>query len=317
MPIALTGNSIVSLRGGLDIYSIMGIGGKRNWNDVINKVYMLNLKSGKWTEVKPVPGVAGRLGASAIVAKGKIYLFGGFTVDGHDSEYIVSDVNAFLPGEGRWFRGADIPTPVAGAVVGVDHDRYIYLIGGGAKTGPVNNAQVYDVQENTWSQATPFPGTPVYGASGALDDGTIVYVDGAKKNSNGGSVYVSSDECWMGKIDRKDPNKIEWSKLPAHPGPARFGIVTGLVGHKILFIGGTTIPHNFKGLDADGKPAPLSPFTFEFDLHGNKWATITEDTEDVRADVQGIASTPIGLLSFGGTLSNQALSARVLVVSKK
>ena len=48
-----------------------------------------------------------------------------------------------------------------------------------------------------------------------------------RKTRPAGNPYVVSDECWMGKIDHKDPNKIEWSKLPAHPGPGRFGIVAG------------------------------------------------------------------------------------------
>jgi N-acetylneuraminic acid mutarotase len=317
MPAAVTGNAVAALRGGLDVYSLMGIGGKRNWNDVTNKVYVLNLKSGKWTESKPVPGVAGRLGASAISAKGRIYLFGGYVVDGTNTEITVGDVNAFLGDEHRWYRGEDIPVPVDSAVIGVDHDRYIYVVGGRAKGGPVNNVQVYDLQANTWSQATPLPGTPVFGHAGGVADGAIVYVDGGKKNSPGGSVYVASDECWMGKIDRKDPNKVEWSKLPAHPGPGRFGIVAGVEGHKIVFSGGTTAPHNFKGLDADGKPAELSPVSFSFDVHGNRWETMDEDTFDVRADTRGIANTPIGPLILGGTLANQALSARVLMLVKK
>ena len=68
------------------------------------------------------------------------------------------------------------------AVIGVTHDRYIYLVGGSSKNGPVNNVQVYDAEKNTWSQATAFPGTPVFGHAGGLTDDTIVYVDGAKKD---------------------------------------------------------------------------------------------------------------------------------------
>ena len=152
-----------------------------------------------------------------------------------------------------------------------------------------------------------------------MADDTIVYVDGAKKNPAAGNPYVASDECWMGKIDHKDPNKIEWSKLPAHPGPGRFGIVAGAGDqeHKILFSGGTTTLHNFKGLDSDGKLAEISPVTFAFELHGNRWETITEDTFDVRTDGRGILSTPLGPLILGGMLKNGAVSARVLALPKK
>jgi len=84
-----------------------------------------------------------------------------------------------------------------------------------------------------------------------------------------------------------------------------------------MFSGGTLVPHNFKGLDADGKPAQLSPVTFVYELHGNRWDTVTQDTFDVRADSRGILFTPLGPFVLGGTLSNSAVSARVLVLPKK
>ncbi len=230
----------------------------------------------------------------------------------------IGDVNSYLADAKRWYRAEDMPVPVDSAVIGVTHDRYIYLIGGRSKNGPVNNVQVYDIEKNAWSQATPFPGTPVFGHAGGLTDETIVYVDGAKKNTGEGAPFVASDECWIGHIDHKDPNKIEWSKLPAHPGPGRFGIVAGVGdGHKILFSGGTALPHNYKGLDFEGKPADISPVSFEYELHGNKWATLAEDTFDVRTDSRGILITPIGTMILGGMVSNHAVTARAMLLTKR
>jgi N-acetylneuraminic acid mutarotase len=315
MPTAVTSNAVAALKGGLEVYSIMGVGTKKTWDDVTNKMFVLRFKSGKWTEARAVPGVAGRLGASAAAAKGQIFVFGGYTVDAQGSEFTLADANAFVPEDQRWYRAEDIPVPVDSAVIGVTHDRYIYLIGGRSKAGPVNNVQVYDAEKNAWSQATAFPGTPVYGHAGGLTDETIVFADGAKKDPAG--KYVVSDECWMGKIDHKDPNKIEWSKLPAHPGPGRFGIVGGGGDHRILFSGGTTDVHNYKFLDEHGKTAEISPVTFAFEVHGNRWETITQDTYDVRADAREIVFTPLGPIIVGGTLKNSAVSARVLIVPKK
>lgn len=318
MPSAVTSNAVAELKSGLEVYSLMGIGAKKTWDDVSNKMFTLSLKSGKWVEGRPVPGVAGRVGASAVGAKGQVFVFGGYVIDGQGNEFTVGDVNSYLPEDHRWYRAADIPVPVDDAVIGVTHDRYVYLIGGKSKNGPVNNVQVYDAERNAWSQATPFPGPPVFGHAGGTSDETIVYVDGAKKDPASGH-YVNSEESWMGKIDHKDPNKIEWSKLPAHPGPGHFGIVAGGSDHehRILFSGGTLVPHNFKGLADDGKPAELSPVTFAFDLHGNRWETLTQDTYDVRADGRGVLFTPLGPLILGGTLKNFAVSARVLDLPKK
>ena len=324
MPAPLANNAVVVVRNGIEIYSLMGVGPKRTWDDITNKMYILRLSSKKWVEGRPVPGVAGRLGASGIAARGQIYLFGGFVVDGQGNEITVGDVNSYRPDDHRWYRAADIPVPVDSAVIGVYRDRYIYLVGGKSKNGPVNSVQVYDAEKNTWSQATAFPGTPVFGHAGGIAEDAIVFVDGAKvdpdkKDSAAANAFLASDECWLGKIDHKDPNKIEWTKLPPHPGAARFGIFGGAgeKEHRILFSGGTATPHNFKGEGPDGKLGRISPVTFVFDLHGNRWDTLNDQTPDPRTDGRGVLHTAIGPLVLGGMLKNQAVTAHVMALSKK
>ena len=144
-------------------------------------------------------------------------------------------------------------------------------------------------------------------------------IDGATKNSAGGAPYVACEEGWMGKIDHKDPNKITWSKLPAHPGAAHFGIAAGASDrdHRIYFSGGSANPHNFKGVGYDGKPAEVSNVTFAFNLHGDRWETISENTFDPRMDTPGVLATPLGYLVLGGMAKNQAVTARVVVLPKK
>lgn len=316
MPAAVSDNAVASLKGGLELYSVMGISGKRNWDDITRQVYILHLPSGKWSIAPPVPGVAGRLGASAVGARGQVFVFGGYTVDGRGGESILPDVNSFVSAEKRWFRAEDIPVPVDRAVIGVMQNRYIYLVGGRSRSGPTNKVQIYDAEKNSWSEGTPFSGPPVFGHAGTVADGAIVYVDGAKKNAAGNG-YEPSDECWIGRIDHKDPSKIVWSKLPPHPGTARFGIAAGEEGHRILFSGGTVKPHRFNGLDSEGKPVEVSAVTFDFDLHGDKWETINEETPDPRADTQGILSTPMGVIMFGGIRADNTLSPHAVVMFEK
>jgi N-acetylneuraminic acid mutarotase len=319
MPAAVSNNAVATLQNGLEVFSLMGIGPKKNWDDVTNKAYMLRLASAKWSEIRAVPGVAGRLGAVAVGMRGKIFLFGGYIVDNQGGQITVSDVNGYVPQEKKWYRGEDIPVPVDSAVIGVNHDRYVYLVGGRSKNGPVNNVQVYDAQKNTWSQATPLPGAPVFGHAGGLADDEIVYADGAMKNSGSGDPYVVSQECWLGKIDNKDPNKIEWSKLPAHPGPAHFGIAAGALAkdRRMVFSGGSAAVHDFKGNGYDGKPVEISPVTFDLDLHNHRWETIKEDTADPRMNSRGIVETRIGRLILGGMVKDGAMTARVQVVPHK
>jgi N-acetylneuraminic acid mutarotase len=320
MPVAVSNNAVASLKGGFELFSLMGVGPKKSWDDVTNQVYVMTFShAGKWSKGRPVPGPAGRLNAAAGGVKGLIVLAGGYVVDNQGSEITVPDVNVYEPGARRWSRGKDIPVPVDSAVVGVTHDHFFYLIGGRSPNGPVNNVQVYDVDKDAWTQATPFPGTPAFGMAGGVADEEIVIVDGAKPGPTGDPRYVASDECWLGKIDRKDPSKIEWSKLPPHPGTARFGIAAGGADreHRIYFSGGTTTPHDYKGASYDGQPAEVSSVTFAYDVHGHRWETLEQNTFDPRADGRGLVETPLGPVVLGGMEKNLAVTARVSLFAKK
>lgn len=321
MPAAVSGNAVASLREGLDLFSIMGIGPRKTWDDVTSRVFVMHLATGKWYEGHPVPGVVGRINAAAASAKGsrEIVLMGGFVLDGQGHERPVADVNVYETSIREWSRAKDLPVPVDSAVSGVMHDRFVYLIGGRSATGPVNNVQVYDAEKDEWGQATPFPGTPAFGQAGGISEGNIVVIDGAKAGLAGGSRYVASDECWLGQINRKNPMKIEWSKLPPHPGPARFGIAGGGSDHykKIFFSGGTSTPHDYKGVSYDGQPAEVSAFTFEYDIHGRKWETLSNNTYDARADGRGILISPAGALVIGGMGGNLATTSRVTLLPRK
>jgi N-acetylneuraminic acid mutarotase len=320
MPAAVSNNAVAGLKGGFELFSLMGIGPKKNWDDVTTQVYMMTLThAGKWTTVRAVPGPVGRLNAAAGGAKGLIVLMGGYVVDNQGLETTVPDVNIYEPGARRWSRGKDIPVPVDSAVTGVVHDRLVYLIGGRGAAGPVNSVQVYDVERDTWTQATSFPGTPAFGMAGGVADESIVIVDGAKPGPEGGPRYLPSDECWFGKIDHKDPAKIEWSKLPAHPGTARFGVAGGPGDRdrRIYFSGGTSTPHDYKGASYDGKPAEVSAVTFDFDLRAHRWETINENTFDPRADGRALVETPLGPVVMGGMVRNLAVTARVTLFPKK
>ena len=220
LPVPISNNAVASVksRGSLLLYSMMGMGAKKTWDATSNTGYMLDSESdtGKWAEVRSVPGTVGRLAATAVGAREHIFLFGGYVVDAQGGETTLPDVNAYEPLTDRWFRAEDMPVAVDDAVAELYRDRYIYMVGGWSKTDTVRDVQVYDAEKNNWSQATPIPGTPVFGHAGAVVGDTIVYIDGAYKNPAGGQPkYIASDECWMGKIDHHDRSKIQWTKLPS------------------------------------------------------------------------------------------------------
>jgi hypothetical protein len=322
-PVSNNAVAISHDEGGARIFSFMGIGPRKTWDAITTNAYEMDPASGQWIEKRPVPGVAGRLAASAVALHDQVFIFGGYIVDAQGTETTVSDLNVFVPFENRYYRGKDIPVPVDDAVVGLYHDRYIFLIGGWSRSmnSAVRNVQVYDTDKDVWMQATPIPGTPVFGHAGAIVGDTIVYVDGAYKNPYGSNPrYLPSRECWMAKIPRKGNfTKIEWTNLPVHPGKARYRIAAGAgpverrVG-RIYFSGGTDNPYDYNGIGYNGRPAEPSPVTFAFNAYTLEWETIGEDAPDPTMDHRGLLVNRGSLIIVGGMDKGQQVTDRVTVV---
>jgi N-acetylneuraminic acid mutarotase len=321
LPDPVSNNAVAQLRvrWQLMLFSFMGMGAKKTGDAITNAAFSLDAAEGNVSTIHAVPGTAGRIGAVAAGVRDQLYLFGGYVVYAQGGEMVVPDVGAYQPSRDRWFRITDIPKPVADAVIGVYRDRYVYLVGGRSNNGVVNNVQVYDVEKDKWEQATPIPGPAVFGHAGGLVGETIVYVDGARENPAGSPRYIASDECWMGKIDHHDRTKIQWTKLPDHPGAARYRIAGGSseTDQKIYFAGGTDNPYDYNGIGFDGKPAEPSPMTFDFNLHTKKWETINDNTPDPTMDHRGLLVTHEGLVLIGGMEKGQKVTARVTLLSKE
>jgi N-acetylneuraminic acid mutarotase len=321
LPDPISNNAVAMLKvhGQLLLYSFMGIGPKKTADAITNGAFSLDAKDGSSSAIHAVPGTVGRIGAVAAAAHDQLFLFGGYVVDAQGRGMTVPDVGMYEPARDRWSRQADLPLPLGDSVAGVYRDRYIYLVSGRSNGDVVSNVQVFDVDKNKWSQATPIPGPAVFGHAGALVGDTIVYVDGARKNPGNTPRYVASDECWRGKIDHHDPRNIQWTKLPNHPGAARYRIAAGgsEKDEKIYFAGGTDNPYDYNGIGYDGKPSEPSPVTFDFNLHTGKWETINENTPDPTMDHRGLLVTHEGLVLIGGMEKGQKVTTRVALLPKE
>jgi N-acetylneuraminic acid mutarotase len=83
--------------------------------------------SGSWRAVAPVPEARGGIGAAAVA--GRLISVGGEAPSG-----TIASVYAYTPGSNRWQKLPDLPTPRHGlAVVAVG--KRVYVIGGGPKPG--------------------------------------------------------------------------------------------------------------------------------------------------------------------------------------
>jgi len=315
LPVPVSNNAIASMkvRGDLYIFSLMGIGEKRSWDAVSNAGYIFDNDTGSWTAIHGVPGTTGRIAAMAAAENGRVYLAGGAVVDAQGGVTPVPDLNIYAQDAEEWLRGADLPVGVSNAVIGTYRDRYIYVIGGRSRSGPVSDVQIYDLTNNTWQSATPVPGAPAFGQAGAILDDTIVVVDGA--TSATGDI---SNACWMGKIDRKDPLKISWSKLPPHPGQPGFNIAAGTWerNDRVYFLGGTPVVTNYKGEGADGKIPQPSPMSFALNVKTKAWEVVNPNVDNVTMDNRFLIPTEQGLVLIGGTEADGKVTRSMRIIPR-
>jgi hypothetical protein len=213
LPVPLSNNAVASVksRGSLLLYSMMGMGPKKTWDAASNSAYMLDpdADTPKWVGVRSVPGTVGRLAATAVGVREHIFLFGGYVVDAQGGETTLPDVNTYEPLTDRWFRAEDMPVAVDDSVAGAYRDRYIYVVSGWSKTDAVHDVQVYDAEKNKWSQATPTPGTPVFG--------TARYRIAAGGSEKDEKIYFSG-----GTDNPYDYNGVGYNGAPAEPSPVTF-----------------------------------------------------------------------------------------------
>ena len=322
LPLAVSGNAVASQKIGkkLFLFSFMGIGQRQTWDAVSNQAFALDTQTGKWTELKPVPGPAGRVDASALGVAEVVYLVGGFTVAGQGQETAVRSLEMLMPSRGIWYRGQDMPIALDNTVVGAYRDRFIYTIGGRSQGKPVENVELYDAEKDSWSEATPMAGPAVFGHAGGIVDDTIIYVDGARLNVSGNlAPYVVVSEGWMGKIDHKNPAKIRWTKLPPHPGLAHYQIAAAASDrdHKIYFSGGSEQVSNHAGMTNLGTPAQASPVTFAWDLKTGTWNVISEKSPNPTLGNRGLLVTSEGLIRIGGIAAGPKATSDVTIIPRR
>ena len=127
MPAAVSGNAVASVKGGFQLFSLMGVGPRKTWDDVTNQIYVMTLsRSGKVGQRPRCSRACGPLERRRRRSERIGRPYGRLVVDNQGAEITVPDVNVYEPGARRWSRGKDIPVPVDSAAIGVMRDRFIY-----------------------------------------------------------------------------------------------------------------------------------------------------------------------------------------------
>lgn len=287
LPEAVSNNAVakVSTRQGDYLLSFMGLAEGKTYRDVHNKVWALKLGGSggsqslnEWQPKSPVPSslpLKGRLASIAVGIGDQAYIFGGYTVDKDHREISSPDNFAYQLEADSYRKIANTPVPVDDTTALVYQSRYIYLISGWHNDGNVNLVQLYDTQTDTWQQATPFPGVPVFGHAGGIVDESMLVCDGVKVQAREKQrrTFLAEPACYLGTVDSADPTKIDW-RIVKHPtGVARYRMAaTGVAGSKqIIFYGGSDNPYNYNGIGYNSLPAEPSEQRWLFDLNSFTW----------------------------------------------
>ena len=276
LPIGVSNNAVASVRHGgrLTIYSLLGVDSTKRWSGILTRAFRWTDGHLAWEEMPRVPGAVGRLAATAQVVRGRLYLFGGYTVAEDGAERSAPEVDVFDPATGRWSLAAPIPVPVDDAVSGVYRDSLVYLVSGWHDTTTVALVQIFDVVANRWTEGTPFPGTPVFGHAGGLADGSILIVDGAKRIA-GPTRFALEQQAWLGRIDARTPSQIAWTKVANHPGPPRYRAAGSVCGASTVVIaGGSANPYNYNGIGYNGTPSTPESGSVAYEVRGRRWRTL-------------------------------------------
>jgi hypothetical protein len=290
------------------LVSFAGIGSGLKHSDTHARTFVLRNGDNAWVEHKPVPGGVGRLATTAASIGRLAYVFGGYSVEEDGSEVSTPWVHSFDPKTGVFAEQSPIPVPVDDAVSFTYENRYIYLLSGWHDLGNVNLVQRYDTVSDTWTQATPIPGTSLFGHAGGIVANNIVYCDGVAviPHADKARSFAASDECWLGIINDEDSRRIDWRPLATHPGLPRYRMAAAGVPelNSVLFLGGSENPYNYDGMGYDGNPSEPTKHGLLFDLDTLSWQVIKQN-HAASMDHRGLVPFGDGWVIVGGMLAKQ------------
>ena len=255
------------------LYSFGGLGPGKDWRAVTKGATVCLPAERRCRALPDMPVERGRLASAAVTLGGQIYVFGGYTVAQDGAEKSMPEVLRFDPATATYERRADMPVPVDDAVVLPYRDRYAYVVSGWHDEGNVALVQLYDSQTDSWSEATAFPGTPVFGHAGGISGDSFLVSGGVAVAGlvDGKRKFVAAPFTWRGDIDPADPARIDWRRVSDKPGDAVYRMAATGADGRVVFAGGSNTPYNFDGIGYDGTPANASDEVWFYDLAQDEW----------------------------------------------
>lgn len=316
LPEPVSNNAVAStsIRGKTYVLSATGIGPGKRSADIHNKAWLHTVGEFGWTSLPALPSqqrLNGRIGASAVALNNNFFIFGGAFVNADGSAITATDSYRLDPVTRRYTRLNDMPVPVDHAAAVAYQNRYIYLVSGWSDHGAVNLVQLFDNFTQRWSQATPFPGKPVFGLAATVAANHLIVCDGVTLEypKDKAPELAHSAACWSGKLT-SNPNTIAWQRINHPTGEARYRLAAASVkinGEEMAaFIGGSHTIYPLNGQDGTGKAAEPATQVWLYSPAKQRWqkAAATDGVMDLR----GVVELEGALYSLGGMLSQQQVT---------
>ena len=178
--------------------------------------------------------------------------------------------------------------------------------------------QVYNIDSNTWSQATPFPGQPVFGHAGGIVNNMMVVCDGVKItfHLNKKRSYAPQSACFKGMIDEKNPEKIAWYRLKHPTGVGRYRMAASgdTSSNGIIFVGGSDNPYNYNGIGYNKVPSLPDNSIWQFDTVSQQWQVTASPIATM--DHRNLLIINNQWITLGGMLDNQQVTNKVIQHNK-
>lgn len=178
-------------------------------------------EGGRWEQLPELAGGA-RQESCVVALRGEVVVVGGINALGAT----LSSVEAYEPVAARWRRLADLPLPLHHANCAVVDGRLV--VGGfllGVDFTPDARTFVFDVDGDTWADATPMPDGTQRGAAGAVAHQGWLYVVGGIQVASQTAVsrYSPAEDRW----EELSPLPVALDHLSAHDVEGRLLVIGG------------------------------------------------------------------------------------------
>ncbi len=131
-----------------------------------SEVMAFNLKTQTWTNLPELPEP--RSSHDALVVGDRLYVIGGWTLRGTETEWLSTAWSIPLPAEGKNWEALPSPNFVRRAIALAATQHRIYAIGGmNEKGGPTTEVAFYDIASGEWKSAPALQGKPMNGFGAA------------------------------------------------------------------------------------------------------------------------------------------------------